>query len=466
MSTLFLSYSRKDIASMKRVKKILENYEVSVWTDENLTPGTSNWERSIDLALQECKAVIVLLSTDAYASEWVNSEIGKAKAYNRKIYPLLLTGNPEKSVPLSLWNVQRFDLRKNYDDAMTNLVEALISQKIIPDSDALSKRSTAREFPIPKINLTRWILILIVFPLFIIVYGLLDSFTSNANVPLIATNSIQQPQNTNTSPSSQINSTKTQQVLTELFDIPSTLVLTSTQQIQIGEVIVSETDGMDLIYISAGEFIMGSEDVEDDESQIHIVYLDNFWIDKTEVTNAMYNLCVAAGRCTTPFNNSLFNNELYKNHPVVYVSWYDAIDYCSWANRRLPTEAEWEKAARGIDGRIYPWGEGIDEGFANYYENVFDTTSVGSYPRGASPYGVLDMAGNVSEWVSDWYSIEYYSISPLDNPTGPEDGDRRILRGGGLDSSPIRLRSADRLRNDPGNSYFNVGFRCATSSIQ
>jgi formylglycine-generating enzyme required for sulfatase activity/predicted Ser/Thr protein kinase len=219
-----------------------------------------------------------------------------------------------------------------------------------------------------------------------------------------------------------------------------------------------------MVYVPAGEFIMGSDEGDSDEQPVHTVYLDAFYIDRTEVTNAQYRACVEAGACDALRYTTYYDNADYAQHPVVYVNCDDAEAYCRWAGKRLPTEAEWEKAARGTDGRTYPWGEGIDCDHAQYDECDGETVPVGSKPKGASPYGALDMAGNVLEWVADWYDSGYYSQSPARNPPGPDSGEYRVLRGGSWYYSQRHAACTFRDRNYSRRRNFNVGFRCARGS--
>jgi serine/threonine-protein kinase len=250
-----------------------------------------------------------------------------------------------------------------------------------------------------------------------------------------------------------------------------------TPRPSLGDTWTRPADGMEMVYVPAGEFLMGSDEGFDNEKPQHTVYLDAFWIDRTEVTNAQYRPCVEGGACPEPecWGDDRFNGP---DHPVVCVSREYAAAYCQWAGGRLPTEAEWEKAARGTDGRIYPWGDAFDGTRLNYcdanceYEHRdtgFDdryawTAPVGSYPTGASPYGALDMAGNVQEWVADWYADDYYGRSPERNPKGPDAGGYWVFRGGSWDDDSARARCAYRNGGIQDGWSHNNGFRCGLSS--
>ncbi|MGD8399171.1 MAG: SUMF1/EgtB/PvdO family nonheme iron enzyme, partial [Anaerolineae bacterium] len=284
-------------------------------------------------------------------------------------------------------------------------------------------------------------------------------------------------------------------------------------------------DGMDMVYVPAGDFQMGMDAVWrwsgsfqdqslglgalNDQRPAHTVYLDDFWIDRTEVTVAMFREFVeATGYVTTAEREGYGHpyepgpeeqawpevpgadwqhprgrdSTAQDDHPVVQVSWDDAAAYCAWAGGMLPTEAQWEKACRGTDARLYPWGDAFDERRLNHcagecavtrwdQETTFDdgyayTAPVGSYPAGASPYGALDMAGNVWEWTADRYDKGYYASSPSENPHGPSTGDRRVQHGGAwYDAGRAGwLACTIRHATQPGNRADDLGFRCAVSA--
>ncbi len=271
---------------------------------------------------------------------------------------------------------------------------------------------------------------------------------------------------------------------------PTSTPVIPTQTLGAGSILVSEKDGMTMLYIPGGTFAMGmnAADALEEcskhqsncrkdwflfEEPVHEVALSPYWIDSTEVTNSMYKRCVDDDACNppdqaySPTRKSYYGNSAYADFPVIYVSWGDARSYCEWAGKELLTEAQWEFAARGIDGRIYPWGNSAPScDLANYIHDadkpcVGDTTAVGSYESGKSPFGVYDMAGNVSEWVADWYA-SYPAISQVD-PQGPNDPQSdKVLRGGSINNLANGLRSTFRHALNPSYSYyyFSVGFRC------
>jgi formylglycine-generating enzyme required for sulfatase activity len=236
------------------------------------------------------------------------------------------------------------------------------------------------------------------------------------------------------------------------------------------------SNGAAMVLVPAGNFTMGSTKGDLDEKPIHSVYLDAYYIDKFEVTNALYQACVNADGCKPPAHadsftrSSYYGNPLYGNYPVVYVDWNMAKAYCEWRGARLPTEAEWEKAARGPEELIYPWGKGIDCQKANYTNGhnacAGGTSKVGTYEAGKSPYGAYDMAGNVWEWVADWYSATYYMSSLPSNPMGPDSGRARVARGGSWNRGEMDIRSSNRVNYAPTYNNFDLGFRCASDVPQ
>ncbi len=271
-----------------------------------------------------------------------------------------------------------------------------------------------------------------------------------------------------------------------LLDSPDYTPMPTVEQ----RVQTSQIDGAEMVFVPAGVFLMGTP--EDDpyayqnEMPQHEVDLPAFWIDRTEVTNAQYAACVEDGACEPPqafgmlkpnsmTRPSYYGNPQYDNYPVVYVTWQAANAYCEWAGKRLPGEAEWEKAARGTDGRRFPWGnQNVTSELANladsrtdydwsirYIDDGYeDTSPAGNYPLGASPYGAVDMAGNVWEWVMDEYSVDAYQHAA--SQTSAEQDDRfRVLRGGSWQSSNWGIRSALRSRVAPDTAYSYIGFRCA-----
>jgi formylglycine-generating enzyme required for sulfatase activity len=229
------------------------------------------------------------------------------------------------------------------------------------------------------------------------------------------------------------------------------------------------------ITIAAGSFPMGCTAAEpgcvSDAQPQHQVFLNEYRIMKNSVTNAQYQQCVAAGACTPPLSTASYSrttyygNAAYADYPVIYVSWGNAESYCNYAGGHLPTEAQWEKAARGADARTYPWGEGtpaciLANAFIGSGLCVGDTSRVGSLISGASPYGALDMAGNAQEWTSDWYDGSYYATSPGTEPTGAASGTYKVIRGGSWHHSTVYLRASFRSVKYPNSASNDITFRC------
>lgn len=260
-----------------------------------------------------------------------------------------------------------------------------------------------------------------------------------------------------------------------IFEIPTPI-----------ETKASSKDKSVFVLVPEGEFIMGSDSGDPyfwgAEAPKHNVYLNAFWIHQTEVTNFMYSACVDQGTCSPPSVTSsrtyknYYDNESYQDYPVINITYNAASTYCAWVGGRLPTEAEWEKAARGTDGRLFPWGNNeIQDNFANLCDanctnldipefglndGYTEVAPVGSFPAGTSPYGAMDMAGNVLEWTSDWYAVDYYKNSPYENPTGPESGSKHPVRGGSWSSLRDGMRPSARTSKSPNDSSDLIGFRC------
>jgi len=290
--------------------------------------------------------------------------------------------------------------------------------------------------------------------------------------------------------------------------LPSPTVAPVTPTAPTIEQRVWEADGAEMVFVPAGEFIMGSEELGDDERPVHRVYLDDFWIDRYEVTNERFARFVAATGYQTEAErhgwgwvslpdvggekvegadwrhprgpdssiepSGYAQDEDKMDHPVVLVSWNDADAYCRWAGKRLPSEAQWEKAARGPltleqdgdsgRGNCYAWGNEFDSARANTRESERgDTTPVGSFsPQGDSPYGACDMTGNAWEWVADWYDSDTYSQAPYANPTGPATGTYKVLRGGSWPFDEVYARTSFRYNVRPDYTYDFAGFRCSS----
>ncbi|MGV8118649.1 MAG: formylglycine-generating enzyme family protein [Candidatus Xenobiia bacterium LiM19] len=237
---------------------------------------------------------------------------------------------------------------------------------------------------------------------------------------------------------------------------------------------INPVDGAEMVLIPAGEFTMGSPDEKgsDDEHPQLKIYLDAFYIYKYEVTNGQFEKFAGKTGYKSRWGWDRYFRPGMQRHPVISVTWEDAQAYCIWARAKLPTEAQWEKAARGTDGRKYPWGNSWSEKRCNWWKEPLSadmtgsyttrwTVPVGSFPLGASPYGLCDMSGNAMEWCRDWYSEKYYSGRLLKNPQGPPTGQEHALRGGSwYNDVTACMRCANRFKSMPMRSDKDIGFRC------
>ncbi len=447
MTQVFISYSRKDLVFVERLAKDLIDAGLEVWFDlSGLEVGT-RWGKEIQNAIQQSQYILVVLSPNSIESEWVEKEFLYANNLKIKIIPLLYS---PCSLPMWFVNLHYIDMQgEKYPIHFPELLKVLDTQP----QKAKGKVEAIPVLPLPKEPeeeqqhthqaikqgnkvttvshqktgfRSAWVILPILLSSVIafMIWGiptLTDKLTSTS---------------------------------------VSTMTMTGTYTLS-----TSPVDGMTMVYVPEGMFIMGS-DVSMDEQPVHNVTLDAFWMDQTEVTNSMYAKCVQAGDCEAPkqsyssSRSGYFGNSEFAQFPVIFVTWSMADAYCAWAGRRLPTEAEWEKAAAGTDTRIYPWGNNPPETtLLNYHGNIGDTTAVGTYPAGASPYGAYDMAGNVAEWVSSAFRNYPYNAND-----GRESSiDNQTVRGGAWEGLPLNVRTANRDQLGYYGAQNNLGFRCALS---
>lgn len=522
--TIFISYRRKDISWALAVYQYLTSQKYDVFFDfSSLSSG--DFEQVIISNIRARAHFLLILTPTALdrcnePGDWLRREIETAVDEKRNIIPLFFDGfnfgSPAVIEKLNgkLAAITRYNgleippgyfmeamerLSKRYLDIPLNAVIHPVStevRKVVKEEQSAASEALVQKWEevkelirpakanttvselgegneLSSRHLRRYgigasILALIVaagFGINAVLSNRLDKATPTATNPIV-TNTI------SLETSAPMDNTATAEVPTSTLALEPTITLTSTPTPGIGSIMVSPKDGMNLLYVPAGEFIMGLNDDEEDNPS-HNVTLDAFWIDETEVTNAMYARCDEEGACDPPWSVAAgtiaryYDNPTFADFPVIYVSWNDARDYCAWAERRLPTEAEWEKAARGTDERIYPWGDNVPTtDLANHGGLVGNTTPVDEYSAGASPYRVLNMAGNVWEWVADYYDHAYYNKSRSSNPLGPVAGDNRVMRGGSWRDVKETIRVVHRFGNYPLDTSSSLGFRCAMDASE
>ena len=455
MGHVFISYSHRDTDYAHRLADSLQRNGFDVWIDERLDYG-SQWPHELQMRLDSCDAFILIMTPRSYASEWVQNELQRAKRKLKPIFPLLLEGDEPW---LSVESTQYYDVRGELlpDDRFHSNLKQVTSIREGQSAELpahSAKSSVKPKYSAGSAKPNKGFMIASIAgiaTLLAVVISLLWSSRSQNSPPASVDNT---PSTLSTFSSDD----------TEIPNDPTTIP--SEQPVQISD----SPDFIDpqdtpMRLVPAGNFVMGSDTGDTDERPVHTVYLDDFHIDKYEVTNAFYRACITAGACYEPQDTSNYDSSQYADHPVVYVDWNMAKTYCKWRGASLPTEAQWEKAARGADGGTYPWGEGIDCSKANYLGCSEGTTSVMTHQSGISPYGVYDMAGNVWEWVEDWYFEGYYSNSQMENPPGPDSGDLRVVRSGAWNQGATNVRASFRNAKAPTITDNDIGFRCALDAV-
>jgi len=482
---VFISYSRRDLAFVEQLAADLKAADLDVWYDLSGLEGGSRWSRAIEKAIQDSQYVLVVLSTDSVASKWVEEEFLYASELGKKIVPLFYR---QCSIPfgyrtLHFIDVQDEKYKKSFSEILRALgVKPVVSKKppapVIEQTSSKYLTEESKKTPKPepkktnlKINMRAitgffGLIVIVIAGVFGISY-IGDLFPKQLEATVTATITPRLLNATEVASISKVAPTQAPQTatasvfLTEVV-IGDTQIPTETQL----SAEITDDFGVEMILVPAGEFAMGSENISEDEKPVHQVYLDAFYMDIYEVTNTAYKSCVTAGSCTPPrrtessTRSSYYGNSEFDDYPVIYVDWNQANTYCEWRGVSLPTEAQWEKAARSTDGRTYPWGEEISCKRANYYNcpGDTDTRKVGGYESGKSPYGIYDLAGNVWEWVADWYDA-YPGNTVSQSSYGTK---YRVIRGGAWnDFLAYEVRSAYRYAYSPDNSINYVGFRCA-----
>lgn len=475
----FITHSWKDMDFARWLCDNLRANGLDGFFDaHSVNPGDSIPSR-IERGLKECDVYIPVFSPDALKSNWCDWEIDMAITMNRtrqgrpRIIPVIAK---PCDVPDRLMHLLYINFVGRSDDALRelltkgfNLPEAPSAQLALP----MSPHAQSKNWLLAcgaVVTLAILVLVLALWRVFAqpttptprSVAGptLAPATADETLLPVVIATGTSKPTRPSVAPSL----TNTRIPIVAPSPTP-TLGIGSTK---------TAKDGSLLMFVPAGEFPMGKPATyaEAPDAPPHTVYLDAFWMGKYEVTNALYKKCLDAGRCAAPGYDYWPNGTIpigKENHPVQKVSWNNAVDYATWVGGRLPTEAEWEKAACWDDAKkakyLYPWGNVFDAQRANTKDDprVVDTAPVGKYsPQGDSPYGISDMTGNVAEWVADWYSPTYYASSPKNNPKGPDEGPWHVYRGG----SWVNANSwecASRDRNDPQLQHDFFGFRVAFS---
>ncbi len=448
---IFICYTHQNNRFARKLAQQLRQQGLSVWLDQWELADDTDWDKTIRRAIVECHYFVMVFSPAAVSSWLVRDQYRLAGQADKK---MVLVQRHPCDLPPDLQNIPCFDFTgRNHRQRWRQMGAYLTNRPAPPDlSTRLAWAAELMQSWFSGLLPLLWpgwlgpLLLVVCVGVGLLLWprGGSATFADPPQTERLAVVAL---------PS-----------LTP--DVLSTPVLSR----------VRVRDGKVMVYVPSGEFMMGSVAgdplADEDEFPNHPIYLTAFWIDRTEIANIQYQLCVADGVCSLARTQGRRFEGDYQ--PVVGVDWFQAEAYCRWAGGRLPTEAEWEKAARGVDGRRYPWGNDFEGSRLNFCDQncIADwrdfeaddgypyTAPVGSYADGASPYGALDMSGNVWEWTADWYAADYYSRSPYDDPPGPTTGQQRVIRGGSWLYYGKNLRAAKRHKDLPSYRYDNIGFRC------
>jgi formylglycine-generating enzyme required for sulfatase activity len=478
MNDIFISYANEDLDRIRSLAAALEAKGWSVFYDRTI-PNGKTWRDVIGKGLRDSRCVVVAWSTTSIESTWVQEEADEGRERGI-LHPVLID---HVKAPLGFRAIQAANLVgwnvRNPSPEFDRFLKDL-EGRLGPPRPGTSQPPPAETPPQKEAEpparenhqSQRYILIgvgLLLAVGALAAYGILSQSQGPPPVtPIVKSDEPPPKQSQETTPPPAPTPTVTPKT-TE-----ARTTVTKPQPIAGPAKNITGKDGAPMVLVPAGEFMMGSREddkgARNDERPAHPVYLEDFSIDQYEVTTSRYATFFQKTKRTPPEH---WSEQILKEHgrkPVVGVDWDDAQAYCAWMGKRLPTEAEWEKSARGTDRRIYPWGNTEpSQTLANFnhccdFKNYGALTDVGSFDRGKSPYGVYDMAGNVLEWVADWYDENYYGMRPDRNPKGPSSGQYRVLRGGTWFNAPVDVRSANRYWLPPSLRNDSLGFRCAQDS--
>jgi formylglycine-generating enzyme required for sulfatase activity len=547
---IFISHAHQDAAFAQRLAGDLRRAGYEIWIAPDSIPLGERWVEAINRALRESGIFLLVSTPHAVASEWVQDETNYAIELATKRQMRFIRLDVAEADAPPFWTVrQHVSFRNDYGDGLKRLLAALQGavppvqpassipvatppvkaeavERAVNLTESAADREPAPVAPQPSgepqpqaaspagaslPNMPIWGWIVGVVALIALGVWAASAFRDRGDgigeiTPPATTLTAEATLGVSGATLAAVPSETLAAAPSETLAGPAptqTLTPSPTPTPQAGDTRTIPLPGgseIEQVYIPAGSFMMGSDDIREEERPVHEVALDGFWLSRYEVTNTQWAAFTAfTGHATTAeVEGSGYNFiggervlveganwqhpqgpgsdiEGLHDHPVVLVSWTDATAYCEWVGGRLPTEAEWEYAARGPETPVFPWGDPFDGTRLNFCDSncPFDhadaavddgyefTAPVGTYPAGDSWIGALDMAGNVWEWVNDWYVAGYYAVSEASNPQGPDAGEFKIIRGGAWDSFANDTRSAYRINDAPDARYYHVGFRCA-----